>query len=86
MPAKEASYDQRQIEALRQHMTGLSPVELKAVFLRFWGPCSIEEIARELKTSWDVADRIIDRALSRLRATCKSDLQFRKAVSEAPAA
>lgn len=69
-------YDQGQVEALHNYMTELSPRELKAIFLRFWGPCSIEEIARELQVSWDTADQILNRALERLRLYCVRDSAF----------
>jgi RNA polymerase sigma factor (sigma-70 family) len=69
-------YDQGQVEALHNYMTELSPRELKAIFLRFWGPCSIEEIARDLQVSWDMADQILNRALERLRLSCVRDSAF----------
>lgn len=69
-------YDKVQVEAVRQYVTQLSPRELKAVFMRFWGPCSIEEIASELRVSWDLADEILNRAMKKLRISCVRDSAF----------
>lgn len=45
----------------------LNDLERKAIFLRFWQPYTICEVARELKTSWEQADILIDTAVSKLR-------------------
>lgn len=54
-------------DALRSCLCDLPHREFKAVFLRFWGPRSISDIAAELRISWDQADRLLNRALARLR-------------------
>ena len=79
-------YDQGQVKALHNYMTELSPRELKAIFLRFWGPCSIEEIARDLQVSWDMADQILNRALKRLRLSCVRDSAFGRQEKQTSAA
>lgn len=57
------TYEQILIEGLQE----LNAVERKAIFLRFWVPCSIEQIATELKVSWDSADQIINGSINKLK-------------------
>lgn len=52
---------------IRTAMRCLCDVEFKAVFLRYWGPMTIEEIARHLRISWDDADALIERSHVKLR-------------------
>ena len=59
-----------QHSAVRELVASLPPVEFKVVFLRFWGVFSISEIARELRMDWESTDRILTRALGRLKALC----------------
>lgn len=66
-------YTQSDIEAVRYYMGDLSPIELKAIFMRFWGPCTIAQVASELRLSWDDTDRLIDRTLARLKVRCIRD-------------
>lgn len=49
-------------------LKGLPPQAQRAVFLRFWENFSIEEIADELRVSWDHADFLIDESIFCLRA------------------
>ena len=59
-----------QHSAVRELVASLPPVEFKVVFLRFWGVFSVADIAEELRIDWDSADRILARALGRLKASC----------------
>jgi len=61
------------IEAVRNYLADLSPIELKAIFMRFWGPCSVAQIAAELNLSWSAADRVVEQSVVRLRQRCIQD-------------
>lgn len=52
---------------LREALKGLPPESQRAVFLRFWENNTIEEIAKDLRVSWDHADFLIDQAIFELR-------------------
>lgn len=41
--------------------------ERKAIFLRFWKPCSILEISKTLKMSWEDTDKFIEVTLQKLK-------------------
>lgn len=59
---------QRDIKSqLSKSLEELSDKEQLAIFLRFWGPCSIEEVSREMHISWSQADRLVESALEKLR-------------------
>ena len=58
---------ERQKSILLDGLRELSAVERKAIFLRFWFPSTIAQIATELRVSWDVADQIINGAIIKLR-------------------
>lgn len=45
----------------------LNEKERIAIFLRYWGPCSILEISRSLHLSWDKADELVNESLKKLR-------------------
>ncbi len=45
----------------------LSEKERIALFLRYWGPCSILEISRNLHLSWSQADKLLEECLNKLR-------------------
>ncbi|MBL7555117.1 MAG: hypothetical protein JNM24_04780 [Bdellovibrionaceae bacterium] len=50
----------------------LNERERIAIFLRFWQPCSIAQVASHLKISWEAADRLIDGAVEALRREFKN--------------
>mgnify|MGYP002782448148 CR=1 FL=1 len=52
---------------LNHELQELTQSERKALCMRYWGPCSIAQIATELRVSWEVADKLIDRAIEKLR-------------------
>lgn len=56
-------YETQLLEALKD----LSERERSALFLRFWVPCSIEEVSRHMHISWSQADQLIERTLEKLR-------------------
>jgi len=57
------SYEQVLMAGLKK----LDEMERKALFLRFWVPCSVGQIAIELKINWDLADHLINRSIAKLR-------------------
>lgn len=65
-----------EVDALRNHLSILSPTELKAIILRFWASYSIEDVATVLRKEWDETDRIIERGLDKLRKACFTDPTF----------
>ena len=71
MDAKRNKIDSRNISEMRPLLLGglknLNEMERKAIFLRFWPPYSIAQVADELKVTWDHADEIINRAIEKLR-------------------
>ena len=52
---------------LLQALSELSPEAQRALFLRFWENCLIEEISEDLKITWDAADRLIETSLKQLK-------------------
>ncbi len=46
----------------------LSDLERRAIFLRFWQPYSIAQVADQLNLTWDEADRLIDRGVAKVRS------------------
>ncbi len=56
---------------------GLTPTEKRAIFLRFWEPYTIAQVADQLSISWNQADRLIDGAVEKIRET------FRRHVGNA---
>lgn len=54
-------------QILMSGLSNLNDVERKVIFLRYWSPCSIQEISGELKISWESADEIINRSIEKLR-------------------
>ena len=54
-------------QILEDELKKLNQVERKAIYMRFWVPCSIAQIATELHVTWDAADRIIDHAVAKIR-------------------
>lgn len=48
-------------------LKGLPPQAQRAVYLRFWENSMIEEIADELRLTWDEADFLLDESIFCLR-------------------
>jgi DNA-directed RNA polymerase specialized sigma24 family protein len=61
---------------LHRALSSLSEVEFTAVFARFWSNATIEEVGRTLNLSWDETDRLIVRALSKLKNGCLKQADF----------
>ncbi len=64
--AKNASWG-CYVQVLTTGLQDLEEIERKAIYLRFWKSMSIEQVAAELKIRWDVADKIIDRSVEKLK-------------------
>ncbi|MES3038367.1 MAG: sigma factor-like helix-turn-helix DNA-binding protein [Bdellovibrionota bacterium] len=62
------------MQLLEIGLAQLSPQERKAIYLRFWEPFSIAEVARRMGLSWDEADLLIDQAVGKLRIQLKKGL------------
>ena len=60
---KRSKYETHLLKALKS----LNELERSALFLRFWVPCSIEEVSRHMHISWPQADQLIERTLEKLR-------------------
>ena len=45
----------------------LTEHERSAIFLRYWVPCSIEEVSRHMRISWSQADALLEKSLEKLR-------------------
>lgn len=52
---------------LLKSLQALTEKERSAIFLRFWVPCSIQEIARNMRMSWSQADLLLESTLKKLR-------------------
>jgi DNA-directed RNA polymerase specialized sigma24 family protein len=57
---------------LLKSLKGLSEKERSAIFLRFWVPCSIEEVSRNMHISWSQADLLLESSLEKLRLDFKN--------------
>ena len=68
-------------QILEDELKKLNHVERKAIYLRFWVPCSIAQIAAELHVTWDVADRIIDHAVAKMREGFRQHKYYRRSLS-----
>jgi len=62
--------------AARELLLELSPTEFRALVLRFWGSCSVDDISSDLNVSWDHANAILARAMKTLRTKCLSHSVF----------
>ena len=58
---------QNYMQILESELPKLNRQERTAIYLRFWVPCTIAQVATELKVSWEAADAIIDMAVLKLR-------------------
>ncbi len=56
---------------LLKSLDALSDNERSAIFLRFWVPCSIEEVSRQMHVSWSQADLLLESTLKKLRGDFK---------------
>lgn len=64
---KNESPTKRRLKILSHGLQVLTQSERKALYMRYWGPCSIAQVAVELRVSWDEADKLIDGAIEKLR-------------------
>ena len=46
----------------------LGDEEKRAIYLRFWQPYTIAQVADQMNLSWDEADRLIDQAVAKIRS------------------
>lgn len=58
-----SAYETHLYDALNK----LSEKERSAIFLRFWVPCSIQEIAKHFQVSWTQADQILEKAIEKIK-------------------
>ncbi len=49
----------------------LTNIEREAIFLRFWQPYTIAQVADRLRLRWEEADRIIDQAILKIQSVVK---------------
>ena len=52
---------------LEKALSILDEKERKVIFLRFWNPCSILDISKILKMSWQETDQFLESTLQKLR-------------------
>ena len=69
-------------QLLEAGLRRLNSNERKAIFLRFWGPYTIAQVATELRMSWEAADKLIDRAVEKLRDEFRQHKDYRRPLSE----
>ena len=53
----------------------LTPKERQAIFLRFWEPFTIAEVAQRMSLTWDQTDDLIDIAVGKIREIFRQRLQ-----------
>ena len=63
---------------VEQGLRTLSVLERRALFLRFWQPYAIAEVADDMKLNWEEADKLIDRAVAKVRAVMRKGLDMPK--------
>ncbi len=66
------------IPLLELGIRGLTPTEKRAIFLRFWEPYTIAQVADQLCISWNQADRLIDGAVEKIRETFRRHVESAK--------
>jgi DNA-directed RNA polymerase specialized sigma24 family protein len=71
-----SGFSDRDYLCLHRALSGLADIEFTAVFARFWSSATIEEVGRTLNLSWDETDRLIGRALSKLKKGCLKQADF----------
>lgn len=69
---------QHYMQILENELPKLSDKERKAIYLRFWVPSTIAQVATELKVSWEAADSIIDGAVQKLRNGIREHKYYKK--------
>lgn len=69
---------QNYLQVLDRELPNLNHQERKAIYMRFWVPSTIAQVATELKVSWDAADRIIDQAVLKLRNAFRQQANMNK--------
>ena len=75
----ECSVDfQNYPQLLADGLDQLDEFERKAIFLRFWQPYTIAQVAAELRMSWEASDKLIDRALGKLRESFRQHKYYRR--------
>lgn len=57
---------------LNSALRSLDVKERSVLFLRFWVPCSIEEVSQHMHISWAQADRLLEKTLEKLKAEFRS--------------
>lgn len=55
-------------------LRGLTPLEKRALFLRFWEPFTIAQVADRMGLSWEGADQLIDLAVKKIRQSFRSQM------------
>lgn len=60
------------ISNLHEALDQLSQKEKLAIHLRYWGPKSIAEIAKQLRISWDTSYELVNGAENKLRENLTS--------------
>lgn len=74
---------QHYLQILEDELKKLNQHERKAIYLRFWVPCTIAQVATELRVSWDAADSTIDNAVCKLRNGIRGHKYYKKhSISE----
>jgi len=61
---------------VRQAIALLPKRELEVIVLRFWEGLSETEIATALRTDWQTIEKLMAKALARLKDTCLSRPEF----------
>lgn len=74
----EALFSSRDHVIARSLMKQLPPKQRKAVVLRFWHNYSIFEIAKSLRVTWVEADKILSKALVKMKRECVKQPHFSK--------
>jgi DNA-directed RNA polymerase sigma subunit (sigma70/sigma32) len=80
--SKECSVEfQNYQQLLEDGLKNLDATERKVIFLRFWGPYTIGQIATELRMSWDSTDKLIDQAIRKLRESFREHKYYRRPIA-----
>lgn len=61
---------------VEQGLRTLSVLERRALYLRYWQPYTIAEIADDMRLSWEEADKLIDRAVAKVRAAMRKGMNM----------
>jgi DNA-directed RNA polymerase specialized sigma24 family protein len=63
------------MQLLELGLKDLTATERRAIFLRFWEPSTIAQVADQMHITWDQADRLIDGAVEKIRETFRRHIQ-----------